>query len=94
MTVFKYVIMEATKGAKTVKIPIIFAHYASHKDMADNARHMLRRGQFNLNNPNPVSAGFIDLPSFCTHGESESLNMKSDPDDAEIIKNYRMDWSL
>lgn len=94
MSELKYIVVSAeTKHGKTVVFPVIFGHYISHKDMAAHVQSMLRRGQFHLDGSAVVSAGFTDIDKATARGHSESLDIKSRPEDADIINAFRMDWS-
>lgn len=77
----KYVMLEDTEGRK---IPIIFPDHLVHADVAMvmckliNTRQKVRVG--------PTSAGFISVGvDIQTHGESETLGLKSKPTDTDYI---------
>lgn len=90
----KYVMFEVQDGRSSMKrlVPIIFPDFMVHVDAKQYIRRWLHR-EHDCCTIEPVSAGFIDFlhPKhdgiFC-HGESESLQLKSRPEDARIIETY------
>ena len=75
----KYLMYEM-KGSM---LPVIFAPMLVHKDVAEFMSHYLRR-KYMLEST-LVSAGFYNLNSGKTYGESESLDLQSRPEDADIL---------
>lgn len=76
----KYIVLEGPQGQK---LPVIFPNVMVHKDVAE-ALVMTLGAQSTPDNLvwfKPVSAGFVNLAVSDAYGESETLNMKSDPGD-------------
>ncbi|QZE57587.1 hypothetical protein pEaSNUABM17_00041 [Erwinia phage pEa_SNUABM_17] len=93
--VFKYVMFVRTRNKERtdgVHMPVIFPSHIMHSDM-DEA--MIGYAVYNGHVENhyyqqmkAVSAGFIDLRTLQCFGESESLELKSRPEDSAIIAEY------
>lgn len=88
MSSYKYVMFEDKHGRK---FPVIFPEELVHSDMAEAVMQATRRGEVGAGKrdyscPKPVSAGFIkQLDVVTTYGASETLNLKSHPEDANLI---------
>lgn len=95
----KFVILDTIDGEMPVLIPDAMSHKYfkafvpnSVKMLAeiisdemywkDNARAMLSTAI------RPISAGFFDLDTLKTYGESTGLKMKPRPEDADLIKTF------
>ena len=76
----KYVIMK--KRASDILVPIVFDDMFTHKMIARGAMHNWE-GRIIAR---PYSAGFIKMSKAV--GESESLKLKSQEGDTDIIKEY------
>lgn len=74
----KYIMFECDG----IKIPIVFPEILVHKYTAGNLMPQLRSM---FDNTKVVSAGFYDFASNQCYGESTSLKLKADPNDAQII---------
>jgi hypothetical protein len=75
---------ELNSGVKQ-DIPVIFPNQLVHKSMAKWLIHALRR-ESDID-AEVVSAGFMNAEGTC-HGESETLGVKSRPEDTNIIRFY------
>lgn len=83
----KYIMIQAgTAGSTKQLIPIIFPDNLVHREMAECVIHTLRRNH--KRRAVIRSAGFIALETTTCFGESESLNVKSHPEDSAVIKAY------
>lgn len=75
-----------------VHMPVIFPAILVHSEIATALLvkyDRLRHHEFKI-----VSAGFIDLWNIRCFGESKTLNIKSRPEDSEIIRNYNYQHGL
>lgn len=82
----KYVIFETKHfDLPPEEIPIVFPEAFVHADIARGARML-----FNGDLVEPVSAGFCSFPAagVKVEGMSESLGIKSRPEDADVIAGY------
>lgn len=93
--VFKYVMFVRTRNKEEtdgVHMPIIFPAHIMHSDMGEAMIGYAMSNGFQENHYYQrmvaVSAGFIDMNSLTCFGESESLDLKSRPEDSQIIKDY------
>lgn len=89
----KYVMMEVSvtggdAAGTIIHVPIIFPDALIHKDVAAAMRGILIR-QFRYSVVTPVSAGKYDVYTQTCSGESETLGLKSDPEDSRTIQTYR-----
>lgn len=82
----KYIMFRHKFGEGVVQdIPVIFPNQLIHKFMAKRLVHAL---SFDHNiRAEVVSAGSINAEGVC-YGESETLGVKSRPQDTEIIRHY------
>ena len=86
----KYIMLEQRIGNVPRKIPIIFPDILNHSDVALAITSMLTNTQNIVTKV--VSAGeFNNFMCDYTIGKSTTLNVESDPDDAEVIN---MDFVL
>lgn len=86
MQEFKYVMFKGEYENKVYYVPLIFPTCFVHADMAKIAPRTMHRS-FRI--PLEIaSAGFINLSNLEVWGESESLDIKSDPKDSERIANH------
>ena len=88
----KYVMFECkSPGKVTLHVPVLFPEALVHKDVAEMIENVKVQPEGPFSRwwmwPKPVSAGFINEDGV-VHGYSESLNLKSHPDDMHIIKSY------
>ena len=74
----KYIIFECDGG----KIPVVFHEILVHKLVAGSIMSQLRNI---FDNSKVISAGFYDIALNKCYGESVSLKLKADPNDAQII---------
>lgn len=83
----KYVIFETKHfDLPPEEIPIVFPEDFVHADIASGARWL-----FNSDEAEPVAAGFCRFPTaggVKAEGNSESLGIKSRPEDADVIAKY------
>lgn len=93
--VFKYVMFVRTRTKERddgVYLPVIFPTHIMHSDMSDEMRGYGISNGFRENRYHqridPISAGFINLRTLLCFGESESLELKSRPEDSTIIAEY------
>lgn len=93
--VFKYVMFVRTRNKERtdgVHLPVIFPTHIMHSDMGDAMRGYGMHNSYQDNHYHqrvePVSAGFINLRTLQCFGESESLELKSRPEDSVIIAEY------
>ena len=93
--VFKYVMFVRTRNKERtdgIHLPVIFPEHIMHSDMGDAMRgYGITSGMtdnYYHQRVEPVSAGFIDLNSMTCFGGSESLELKSRPQDSQIIAEY------
>ena len=81
----KYIVLADEAGAEyPVRFPRALSHVGGAHGIMREARHSEWshvKGWLN-----PVSAGFADPGTFATSGESESLKMKSRPEDAALLR--------
>ena len=66
------------------EVPVIFPNSLVHKDMADTLIRMCP----GFEGGKAVSGGFLSSTGLCqdpVHGESESLKLKSRPEDTDLI---------
>lgn len=104
----KYVMFQGEmKGGMKQKIPIIFPDFMVHADVAEYMTYLLEQ-KHGYQNLRPVSAGSIVLGGTYgtennkisvvdgveTSGKSDSLKLKSDPNDAAIISMYDYMYGL
>lgn len=81
----KYIIFEVTIGEELKKEePVIFPNMFVHEDVAKRICHMLEM-EHNFTSV-PVSAGEFNPISCECSGKSETLNLKSRPQDSDIVK--------
>lgn len=86
----KYIVTKTEDGKKEI---FIFPRSINHDDFAEVLSHVKRytglifggREDWVREYREPVSAGFIDEDFNC-YGESESLGLKSDPEDTRLLK--------
>lgn len=93
MTEFKYIIIELTKtdGVKN-SMPVIFGKEINHNDMSQRTVHNLWQND-NVESAKTVSGGFVYLgDGIECHGRSETLDMDSRKQDAEIITGYKYSY--
>ena len=74
----KYVMFECDGN----KIPVIFSELLVHKLVAGSLMSQLRSM---FDSSKVVSAGFYDIARNVCYGESVSLKLKADPNDAQVI---------
>jgi hypothetical protein len=74
----KYIILEGPQGQR---LPVIFPNVLVHKDVAEGVIRAVGRQPPEGRWFKPVTAGFVNLAVSDAYGESETLNMKSDPGD-------------
>lgn len=81
----KYIILADEAGKE---YPVIFPREIAHIDVAHGIMGQARRSGWTKVTGwlNPVAAGFFYPASGVTNGGSESLKMKSRPDDAHVIR--------
>lgn len=92
---FKY-IMCVLKGSNRenvdVYLPIIFPQHIMHSDMKECMQQYSMSTGYRDNKYDQhiefVSAGFISMDMQKCFGESESMSLKSRPEDAEIIRTW------
>lgn len=84
----KYVMIKCSKGILDVRVPVIFPDLMMHADVARYMEALLRR-ENNFDSAKPVSAGFYDPMDGAVSGKSESLDLKSDPQDEQTIFTYQ-----
>ncbi len=91
MTTHKYVMFRCTKNGNgnnlKQDIPVMFSHIMVHALVAEYLKVMLRR-EHKYDDVEVISAGFYDDIEDKTTGESESLKIKSRPEDAVIISTF------
>lgn len=93
MSAWKYVMFQDKHGRH---FPVIFPAEMVHDDTANAIRHAFRDGELaaGLRDwacPEPVSAGEVGLLQVeGVGGYSETLDLKSHPDDREIINTYML----
>jgi len=75
----KYIMYENKDGTK---FPVVFSERLVHAHMDLAVPHAARRGNQIIR---PVSAGFVNLETFATYGESESMGLKSKKEDGLYI---------
>jgi hypothetical protein len=82
-TEMKYIVMNSAEAGKQL---FIFPKSVDHDRMADvlSEVEQLIEGVFDNFYRTPVSAGFTDGKD--CYGKSESLNLKSNPKDTELLK--------
>lgn len=89
----KYIVVQGHhEDAGDVEVPLIFPYVVVHKDMAD----VFYRNR-DIRMQKVVAAGFVywdkQGQAVC-HGMSESLNIKSRPEqDAKLINGLQLNWS-
>jgi hypothetical protein len=84
---WKYVMFENKIGETKFLFPVIFPDKMVHRQVAE----MLRRAMpgWNADGVKPVSAGKIEhIDVTGLGGDSETLNLKSIPEDKNTIENY------
>jgi hypothetical protein len=94
----KYIIIHVTDigsdgGRVEREVPMIFPDLLVHKEVADFTMRLLRREQPDgrMRVVKPVAAGFLSSMAIghpdrqVCHGESESLGLKSRPQDSKLI---------
>ena len=84
MSDWKYVMLSDETDGTVRLMPVIFPAEMVHKDVAEAMVRMAMR----YDDPRlwiPRSAGFVQLMATSAHGESESLNLPSDPEDTRLI---------
>lgn len=74
----KYIILEGPQGQK---LPVIFPNVLVHKDVAEGVIRAMGRQPLMGEWFKPISAGFVNLAVSDAYGESQTLDMKSDPGD-------------
>lgn len=97
--VFKYVLFLFNRDERTtdqrIHIPVLFPRHVMHSDMDEAmAGYAVHNGYMENRYHQTiaaVSAGFIDLNTLQCFGESESLDLKSRPEDSQIIREYFKD---
>lgn len=77
----KYIMFEVSG----TKVPVLFSKLIRHDAVATYLRRPIN-DTFNKTDCKPVSAGFYDPQTGAVYGESESLKIKSNPDDAAEIE--------
>jgi hypothetical protein len=87
MVDYKYIMMQDRFGRK---YPVIFPAHLVHSDIAKAIQRGERQSEVAARATEyacsqPVNAGFCTLAVASTHGESETLSLKSDPEDAQKI---------
>ena len=65
-----------------IEIPVVFSVYMTHKTTVEALMPQLRSMFTTIK---VVSAGFYDFATNKCYGDSESLKLKSNPDDARFI---------
>lgn len=82
MADFKYIVFQDERTGR--RLPVLFPNELVHAEVADA---LIACGLMNSASLfyRPVSAGFVMLAVSSSHGESESLKIKSDPEDAQRI---------
>lgn len=84
---WKYIMFENRMGDSKVLFPVIFPDKMVHKDVAAVLRHC--QPGWHKGGVAAVSAGMIEhITVDGLHGESETLNLESNPEDAAIIDSY------
>lgn len=81
----KYIMFEVTSGTITKKLPIVFPDDLIHQWVARSLLPMLR---MQYDNAKPISAGSFNMLSGETFGDSETLKLKADKEDGDIIGSY------
>ena len=84
---YKYVMFELDVSESGIKqrIPVIFPSQITHADLADTLRSLLDRGEQRVS---VHSAGFVNLTCSDVYGKSETLDLKVDEQDREIINSF------
>lgn len=83
----KYVMLETTIGNDPYKIPVIFPDVLTHADVAQHMKQLLHR-KLKASITQVVSAGtYNPIDSTCS-GFSETLGVKSQPHDTEVVRMY------
>jgi len=88
---WKYVMFQDRHGRQ---FPVIFPQELVHAEMAKIVPHAYRSGELadgkrEWDCPKAVSAGFVEGMAVCiAMGESESMGVKSRPEDTQIINNH------
>ena len=83
---FKYVMLKIRLGEIDKMVPIIFPDFMIHEDIAKSAQLILK--DFHNFDSTVSSAGDIQFEYPLCSGKSETLNVKSDPEDEETIRLY------
>lgn len=85
----KYIIFENTNTEE--KIAVVFPDVLVHTDMSKGTVRTAMTSRYHPVNLDPVSAGFVFVHngknglSVVCEGRSESLNLSSQPEDADLI---------
>lgn len=77
----KYIMLTSDDGQH---IPILFPDFMVHEDVAKAICRLM--AQTSKTYITPTSAGFVSLGDVVTHGESESIGVKSTEIDAAYIE--------
>jgi len=81
----KYIMLKTDEETPRA-VPIIFPDFMVHSTVSKFMQlYFLRIHEIQVT---PVSAGQLNLDVENTYGHSETLKLKSDPKDAEIINTY------
>lgn len=76
----KYVMFKTRLGECDALMPVIFPNTISHVDVAEAIQ-----GMAGMSKAEVASAGFINLRAISCHGESETLELQSEPGDLTVI---------
>jgi hypothetical protein len=91
----KYILFEGPTGFQPVIFPDAMVHAAVNES--------LRRGLWQTQGLSltPMSAGFISIAPIVTHGNSESMNLSSNPRDVIRVATHdvlapgmKLDWEI
>lgn len=88
---YKYVMFSVTgNDGMTFRVPVIFPDCLVHRGVAEVMQFTMMRHHWPLAAAiRPVSAGMIGhLEAKYVAGESETLRLKSDPGDEDVINMY------
>lgn len=91
---FKYIMLEVNTEGTVWRLPVIFPDNFVHADVYEAMRMANRRSahksRLPWTDPKVVSAGKIESLSVeAAHGESETLQLKSQCEDKEIINSFQ-----
>ena len=84
----KYIVLKTEVNGLVQKVPIIFPNFMVHMFVAKYVAGLLIREHKHDPEITVSSAGSIELGEVFCSGESETCKVKSDPEDAELIKYF------